>query len=230
LVFSGDAYDNEMGITTQSCVDGVSILEFAEENFPNNVPMPEGCNGGDLAPPQPDHPDVPEFTDDAVGPCRGSRTEIQDDLVLFTTFMELLAPPPRDFSDRESIRLGGPLFRRIGCAHCHIKTAFVTPRRPFNGVPGIFAFKPYSDFLVLDMGSLGDGIGETGDSVAQTRLMRTQPLWGARFNERFLHDGRASTLREAIQAHDGQGAAARDGFNALSRAEQRVLIKFLRSL
>jgi hypothetical protein len=53
---------------------------------------------------------------------------------------------------------------------------------------------------------------------------------GPTFNERFLHDGRASTLREAIQAHDGQGAAARDGFNALSRAEQRVLIKFLRSL
>jgi CxxC motif-containing protein (DUF1111 family) len=230
LVFSGDAYDNEMGITTQGCFDGVSILEFAEENMPNNMPMPDGCNGGDLAPSQPDHPDVPEFTDDAVGPCKDGRTEIQDDLVLFTTFMELLAPPPRDFSDRKSIRLGEPLFTRVGCAHCHVTKAFVTPRRPFNGVPGHFAFKPYSDFLVHDMGSLGDGIGETGDSVAQTRLMRTQPLWGARFNEQFLHDGRASNIREAIQAHDGQGAAARDAFNDLDKADQRALIKFVRSL
>jgi CxxC motif-containing protein (DUF1111 family) len=230
LVFSGDAYDNEMGITTQSCFDGVSILEFAEENFPNNVPPPEGCNGGDLAPSQPDHPDLPAFNDDAVGPCNGGRTEIQDDLVLFTTFMELLAPPSRDFSDPKSIRRGKPLFTQIGCAHCHVTTTFVTPRRPFNGVPGNFAFNPYSDFLVHDMGSLGDRIGETGDSKPQTRLMRTQPLWGARFNKRFLHDGRAGNIQEAIQAHDGQGAAARDAFNALDRADQHALIQFVRSL
>jgi CxxC motif-containing protein (DUF1111 family) len=230
LVFAGDAYDNEMGITTQSCFNGTSILEFAEENFPNNVPPPDGCNGGDLAPPQTEHPDVPEFTDDAVGPCTGGLTEIQDDLVLFTTFMELLAPPPRDFSDQESIRQGEQLFTQIGCAHCHVTTTFVTPRRPFNGVPGGFAFNPYSDFLVHDMGSLGDGIGETGDSVSQTRLMRTQPLWGARFNERFLHDGRARNIQEAIEAHDGQGAAARDAFNALDSADQHALIQYVLSL
>jgi CxxC motif-containing protein (DUF1111 family) len=230
LVFSGDAYDNEMGITTQSCFGGVSILEFAEENFPNNVPPPDGCDGGDLAPSQPHHPDVPVFTDDAVGACDGGLTEIQEDLILFTTFMELLAPPPRDFSDQESIWRGEPLFTQIGCADCHVTTTFVTPHRPFNGVPGNFAFNPYSDFLVHDMGSLGDGIGETGDSVFQTRLMRTQPLWGARFNDRFLHDGRAGNIRDAIQAHDGQGAAARDAFNALDGADQHALIQFVRSL
>jgi CxxC motif-containing protein (DUF1111 family) len=194
------------------------------------VPPPQGCNGGDLAPPQPAHPDVPVFTDDAVGPCDGGRTEIQADLVLFTTFMELLAPPPRDFSDPESMRRGEPLFTQIGCAQCHVTTTFVTPRRPFNGVPGHFAFNPYSDFLVHDMGSLGDRIGETGDATPQTRLMRTQPLWGARFNKRFLHDGRAGTMQEAIQAHDGQGAAARDAFNALDSADQQAVIQFVRSL
>ena len=75
-----------------------------------------------------------------------------------------------------------------------------------------------------------DGIGETGHSKSQTRLMRTQPLWGARFNERFLHDGRAGNIQEAIQAHDGQGAAARDAFNTLDSADQHALIQFVRSL
>jgi CxxC motif-containing protein (DUF1111 family) len=231
LVFSGDAYDNEMGITTQSCFQGQSILEFAVENHPNNVPAAPGCNGGDLAPANPPgDPQVPEFTDDVVGPCDGGRTEIQDDLVLFTTFMESLAPPPRDIRRPLAFVLGAYQFGKVGCAGCHVGAVFVTPLRPHNGVPGLYPFTPFSDFLAHDMGSLGDGIGETGDPVAQTRLMRTAPLWGARFNTSFLHDGRAPDLRAAILAHDGQGAAARDGFAALRAGEQDALIEFVRSL
>jgi hypothetical protein len=43
-------------------------------------------------------------------------------------------------------------------------------------------------------------------------------------------DGRAATIREAIQAHDGQGAPARNAFNALPAGHQRALIKFVNSL
>jgi CxxC motif-containing protein (DUF1111 family) len=230
LTFAADAYDNEMGITTQSCFKGTSILEFAQENHPNNVAPPSGCRGGDLAPLQVAHADVPRFTDDAVGPCDNYRTEIQDDLLLFTTFMERLAPPPRDFSDPEVIEHGRPLFRSVGCADCHIPRIFVTPPAPYNGVPGNYPFQPFSDFLVHDMGSLGDRIGQSGDPVPQTRLMRTQPLWGARFNENFLHDGRAPGIRAAIQAHAGQGAAARRAFNELSPADESALIQYIKSL
>jgi CxxC motif-containing protein (DUF1111 family) len=231
LVFSGDAYDNEMGITTQSCFNGTSILEFAVENHPNNIPPPEGCNGGDLAPAQPPgDPQVPEFADDVVGNCSDGRTEIQDDLVLFTTFMELMAPPPRDFSAGEAIDRGEARFVEVGCADCHVTDKFRTPDQPFNGVPGNFEFQPFSDFLVHSMGSLGDQIGQTGDPVAQTLLMRTQPLWGARFQESFLHDGRAATIPDAIQAHDGQAAAARDAFNALAEGDRADLLAFVNSL
>lgn len=80
------------------------------------------------------------------------------------------------------------------------------------------------------MGSLGDGIGNTGDSVATTRLMRTAPLWGARFNTQFLHDGRAKTIRDAILAHDGQGLAARNSFAGLSFVEQQILLAYVSSL
>jgi CxxC motif-containing protein (DUF1111 family) len=230
MQFSGDAYTNEMGITTQSCFRGQSITAFAFENLPNNITPADGCNGGDLAPVQAAHADVPEFTDDAVGPCTGGLTEIQDDLILFTAFMESLAPPPRDLSDVGAILRGGPAFLKAGCAGCHTPTVFVTPPRPHNGVPGFYPFQPFSDFLAHDMGSLGDRIGDSGDTEEVTRRLRTAPLWGARFNTSFLHDGRAPDIRSAILAHDGQGRAARIAFERLRSYEQDALIRYVLSL
>ena len=234
LQFAGDAYTNEMGITTQSCFRGQTILAFAFENYPNNVAPPEGCQGGDLAPLQPAHEDVPEFADDVVGPCDGDLTEVQDDLLLFALFMESLAPPPRDRGDnsweRREIERGEQAFEETGCADCHVSTTFVTPRNPFNGVPGEYRFRPYSDFLAHDMGSLGDRIGNTGDGERKTRRMRTQPLWGARFNTRFLHDGRAADIPSAILAHDGQAERARRRYERLRRGEQEALVRFVLSL
>jgi CxxC motif-containing protein (DUF1111 family) len=229
--FSGDAYVNEMGITTQSCYKGTSILAFAFENLPNNVQQPTGCNGGDLAPERPaGNPNIPQFTDDAVGECTGGLSQIQDDLANFLFFMENLAPPPQDFSDPIGAAIGAVNFASAGCINCHSAVPFVTPAHPFNGVPGNTVFFPFSDFLVHDMGSLGDGIGATGDSLATTRLMRTAPLWGTRFNTQLLHDGRAHNVRDAVLAHDGQGLAARNAFAAMSSANQNFLITFVNSL
>jgi CxxC motif-containing protein (DUF1111 family) len=227
--FSGDAYINEMGISTQSCYKGTSILAFANDNQSNNVHPKAGCNDGDLAPAQ-TIPGVPQFTDDAVGSCAGGLSQVQDDLLNFRIFMERMAPPPPDLSDPISTAIGAIDFGIAGCINCHSAVPFVTPSTTFNGVPGGFVFFPFSDFLVHDMGSLGDGIGNTGDSVAKTRQMRTSPLWGARFNTQFLHDGRAKSVRAAILAHDGQGKAARDAFAALSTFEQNFLIRFVNSI
>ena len=227
--FAGDAYLNEMGISTQSCYKGSMILAFANDNQSNGVAAPAGCNGGDLAPAQ-NIAGVPQFTDDAVGLCTNGLSEVQDDLSNFLLFMERLAPPPQDTSDPISFTIGAIQFGNAGCINCHFPGPFVTPSAPFNGVPGSTAFFPFSDFLVHDMGSLGDGIGNTGDTVAVTRQMRTAPLWGARFNTQFLHDGRAKSVRDAILAHDGQGLAARNAFASLSSTSQAFLIKFVNSI
>jgi hypothetical protein len=64
---------------------------------------------------------------------------------------------------------------REGCNGCHVTTTFNVTKNGRN-----FAFQPFSDFLTHDMGTLGDGIGNDGDSVAVTRRMRTAPLWGIR--------------------------------------------------
>jgi CxxC motif-containing protein (DUF1111 family) len=236
--FAADAYLNEMGITTQSCFRGTSINMFATENLPdaNPVSVPVGCD--DLAPFQPPAvvaaTGIPINTDDAVGSCAGGKTEVQADIANFFAFMTFLAPPGPDAADRAdtiSIKRGSPLFTSTGCSGCHVRTTFVTPPAPPTGVPGNFAFHPYSDFLVHDMGSLGDMIGaDPGETIAQTRRMRTAPLWGIKVRNHLLHDGRTSDIAMAIRAHDGQGAAARNAFLALSAPDQHALVQFVRSI
>jgi CxxC motif-containing protein (DUF1111 family) len=256
MQFSADAYNNEMAITTQSCFRGATINTFALENIPN-APAGTGIDGcDDLAPrqtgPNPGGLTAPQWAqvDDAVGVCNNNRTEIQDDVFLFTVFMTALAPAPRDFSDQIAVTRGDPLFTSTGCAGCHVRNTFRTPANPprvqidaagseFIRVPGNFAFNPFSDFLKHDMGSLGDMIGDAppddpaqglGDNVATTRQMRTSPLWGLRFRNKLLHDGRCSDVVCAVRAHDGQAAASRNAFNALSSDNQHNIVQFVRSL
>ena len=83
------------------------------------------------------------------------------------------------------------------------------------------------DFLLHEMASLGDGITS---GAAGPRQMRTAPLWGVRGKSRFLHDGRAETIAEAIELHDGQAAAARNAFNALTAAQQEQVVDFLNTI
>ena len=226
LQFAADAYLNEMGISTQSCFKGTSVTAFATESAPNGIPVPAGCD--DLAPPAP--AGVPAGTDDAVGSCAGGITLIQKDIDNFKRFMTNLAPPPRDLSNTGAISRGTPLYDSIGCANCHTRRVFTTPSPAPNGVPSNTNFQPFSDFLVHDMGTLGDMIGNAGDTVAVTRRMRTAPLWGVRFRPLLLHDGRCGDVPCAVRAHDGQGAAARDAFNALSASQQSDVVGFVRSM
>jgi CxxC motif-containing protein (DUF1111 family) len=193
LTFAGDAYLNEMGITTpmfpiENCPQGNCALLSANPalNNPNDV----------------DNSSVQQFAN----------------------FMTLLGPPPRGPHTDQS-RAGARLFFTIGCVNCHLPVLQTGP----NQVAALdqVKFFPFSDFLLHDMGSLGDGIEQSG---AGQREMRTAPLWGVRAVTSFLHDGRAATLDAAILAHDGQGRQARDQFANLSDDDRASLIAFLNSL
>jgi len=76
------------------------------------------------------------------------------------------------------------------------------------------------------MGSRGVNItqGEANGSE-----MRTPPLWGLRLMTTFVHDGRVTTIGEAILAHDGHGLEARERCAALPATQQEPLLVFLRS-
>jgi CxxC motif-containing protein (DUF1111 family) len=217
--FAGDAYLNEMGITTTSCANGQVINDFATENRANRAGTNAVINGcpDDLVPGTDDNFAAEENN------CAGGLTEVQDDVANFAFFMRNLAPAPRGIDNSNG--RGEAEFNREGCNGCHVGTTFNVTANGRNN-----AFRPFSDFLVHDMGALGDGIGNDGDSVAVTRRMRTAPLWGLRFRNGLLHDARTSDRASAIRAHDGQGAAARDAFNGAGGARQSDLLTFLSSL
>jgi CxxC motif-containing protein (DUF1111 family) len=192
LTFSGNAFLNEMGITTPF--------------FPNE--NPPGGNKALLA----------------ANPARSNPNDSTATVMQLNDHTTFLAPPPQKPLTRKSA-LGSLLFARIGCADCHTP-ALQTGPNPIAALDRVIFF-PFSDFLVHDMGDLGDGIVQNG---ASGREMRTAPLWGARVRTSYLHDGRARTLQEAILAHDGQGQAARDRFAALDDHEQDQILDFINSL
>ena len=134
--------------------------------------------------------------------------------------------PIRGLTPDELQRFGDRrLFTQIGCASCHVRS-LASGASPVAALR-FQTFYPYSDFLLHDMGRLGDGV-EQGQATGGE--MRTAPLWGLRLFTAFLHDGRAGTIEEAILAHDGQGRAARDRFAALPAEEKVTLVAFLRTL
>jgi CxxC motif-containing protein (DUF1111 family) len=234
--FSGDAYLNEMGITTTSCIRGRVNSAFAVENRANRAPtnaVIDGCP--DDAVPGVDE-SLAEETNDCTTDEAGEPevvNELQDDLALFTFFMAHLAPPPTvAISTGSAADRGRALFNSAGlaCNGCHRSDPDIFVSTSAGGVPSGIVFAPYSDFLLHDMGSLGDGIGNTGDSVAVTRRMRTAPLWGLRLRNKLLHDGRTTDRGAAIAAHAGQGAPSAAAFNALSTNQKNDLLAFLATL
>jgi len=189
--FAGDAYLNEMGITSP---------DFPDENCPQG-----NCDLLKFNP-------VPTLNDEGDG------------VTAFADFMTMLAPPPRGRSTPD-VEQGARVFMAIGCADCHTPT-LTTGDSPIAALSHK-TFQPFSDFLLHNMGRLGDGIVQ-GD--AGGRDMRTAPLWGLTSRPVYLHDGRAKTPAAAILFHDGQGAKARRNFAQLRGSQQQALLAFLRSL
>ena len=96
----------------------------------------------------------------------------------WTTFQRLLAPPAQ--TPRAGMT-GEVLFNLVGCVDCHVRD-YVTGAAAEPSLSGV-AIKPYSDFLVHEMGSLGDGIVQANASETQ---MFTRPLWGLALRNSFL--------------------------------------------
>ncbi|HTU62681.1 MAG TPA: di-heme oxidoredictase family protein, partial [Polyangiales bacterium] len=130
------------------------------------------------------------------------------------SFVMLLAAPSFSALDPCAAN-GGAVFDAIGCADCH------TPR--LDGPRG--PLPVYSDLLLHDLGAdLADGVTE---NEAQTQEFRTPPLWGLAAVGPYLHDGRASTVAEAISWHGGEAQRARDAFVALPAERRDDLLAFL---
>ncbi len=211
LLFSGEAYNVEMGITNeifQTERDETPTCQFA--SVPNTVTDPNGA----------------------------TPVEAISAIEKFAFFMRFLAAPmpsPDTPGGADSIASGRNLFSGVGCALCHTpsfttgnSTVVALRNQPVN---------LFSDLLVHDMGPrLADGVSQ---GQAGPREFRSAPLWGLGQRIFFLHDGRTSDLVEAIQAHRSGSFLTGDAseanaviryFNNLQENRKQDVLNFLRSL
>jgi len=219
LMFAGEAYNVEMGISNQL--------------FPQERDETPGC----IFNPTPNDNLNFTTTPSATGNSSGiSNPAVISDIEAFANFMRMLAPPtPVPLTP--STEKGHDLFASVGCVHCHTPS-FTTGRTIASGS----ATNPsaalsnqtanlFSDLLVHHMGKgLADGITQGGAGPDE---FRTAPLWGVGQRVFFLHDGRTSNVVDAIRAHQSHGSEANkviEHFNKLTVQEQQEIIDFLRSL
>jgi len=185
----------------------VTLRQFVADAFRNELGITSPLAPVDLAP--------------ASRPgrlrCAGESDRLEDDgsmVDAVTAFLRSLPPhAPRPSSAR-----GAALFKATGCGACHTPSLAVGGRRAWL----------FSDLLLHDVGPELDDKVVQGD--ARGRDWRTTPLWGLGRRERLLHDGRARTIVDAIDAHGGEAQTARARFRALSADHRRALLAFLEGL
>ncbi len=159
----------------------------------------------------------------------------------------LLAPTTTSFA--ADFQRGREQFHAAGCAGCHQPMMVLeSPMLELDGLPPIdlsrsmrqpgLRYDPrlggypvwlFSDLRRHDMGP-ANAAKHVQNGVA-TQMYLTPRLWGVADSGPYLHDGRAPSLDYAIAGHDGEGAAARAAFAALSwddRAAVRVYLMSLR--
>jgi CxxC motif-containing protein (DUF1111 family) len=222
LSFSGDAYLNEMGITSRLFPDEVTKLcNTAAE--PNDAPGPDGLS------------DVDHF----ARFMRASKAPARD-----TTLAETQkAKRGSELFDKAGCAVCHVRSLTTAAAGTKINGGAYT----IPAALGSKTFHPFGDFLMHDVGT-GDGIVIplvehyarmarqmptecTPENFQKTRnRVRTAPLWGVRLRPRLMHDGASMTFRDAILRHRKEAETAAQRFRRLGRGDQEALLEFLRSL
>ena len=142
-------------------------------------------------------------------------------------YLRHLPAPERRAAPNATSARGEQRFAEWGCAACH------APRLPSPST-STGATAAYTDLLLHDM---GEGLADhRPDHEATGREWRTAPLWGLgeeaaeREGVRYLHDGRARDLAEAILWHGGEASIAGERFRVARAADRAALIAFLKTL
>jgi len=191
-----------------------------------------------------------------LGPdCRnaaGGTAVSESELERLSDYLSLLAVPaqrslrsgfpadarvsPEHDVNPAQISRGSALFAQAKCVACHTPQLRTGSKHPFAELRDQ-TIRPYSNLLLHDM---GPGLADTlAEGKATASMWRTAPLWGlgslkyvqgSTANVRYLHDGRARTLTEAIVWHGGEASTSRASFEAMTKEEREAMIAFLGSL
>jgi CxxC motif-containing protein (DUF1111 family) len=233
MVFAGEAYNVEMGITN--------------DLFPQATDESPECSADKSEPNDIFRTDP---TDDRNQGFNNPFHELPD-WQMFAIFMRFLdSPKPAPFST--SAERGQQLFGTepgnsgIGCVGCHTATMVTPPRSETKALQSL-TVHPYSDLFIHHMGKgLADDITQ---GLATGDMFRTTPLWGVGQRKFFLHDGRTDDLMKAILEHYSRGSdcdnrehsasacygpseanTVIDRFKELSAKDKQAILDFLRSL
>jgi CxxC motif-containing protein (DUF1111 family) len=218
MIFAGEAYNVEMGITN--------------ELFTQDRPLPEEELGTGL-PTTCLNLALVGYPEDVTHSNGTDASSVTSDVGLFNVFMQFLdqptpATPPG--VDPASVTRGSALFTSVGCAACHTPSLTTQPSRLTTGLGNAIA-NLFSDLEIHHMGArLADNVSQGGAGGDQ---FRTSPLWGLGQRIFFLHDGRTTDLLQAIEAHASRGSEStqvEQNFDVLTSSQKQDLLNFLRSL
>jgi CxxC motif-containing protein (DUF1111 family) len=152
---------------------------------------------------------------------------------LTVTFNELLGVPPARQLASKQVQAGRKVFYQSQCQQCHTPSYVTDPNYPVKALANQKIW-PYTDLALHDMGEgLADGVYEF---EASGREWRTAPLWGIGLQknntgqQRFLHDGRARTINEAILWHGGESESSKQTYLKLTKKQRDALIKFIKAI
>jgi len=223
-IFSGEAYNVEMGI---------SNLLFTQDR-----PLPEEDLLGTGLPANCMNLSGAGYPEDAFNPAESPQAAVLDDVSAFANFMRTLAPPPTGgvvlagaTVSTTSIANGGNLFSAIGCATCHNPAAGNTQMSNITGSLSNVPVNAFSDIELHHMGvGLADNVSQGGAGGDQ---FRTAPLWGLGQRIFLLHDGHTTDMFVAISDHQSNGSEANTtvaNFLLLTPNQQQDVLNFLRSL
>jgi len=167
------------------------------------------------------------------GHADGALPEVSEELLsAVVAFVRTLAVPE---SSTQAVRdsLGSKLFANIGCGACH--RSQLTKERPrADGTLVSSVIAPYTDLKLHDLGT--DMADENVSGARVTSLWRTAPLWGLGYRLKeesfptFLHDGRATSIEEAILWHSGEAAYAKYQFMKLGPRARQAVLRWLETL
>lgn len=223
LSFAGDAYLNEMGITSRLFPEEVTDL-CNTVSEPNDTPDSTGLE------------DIDRF----ARFLRATKAPARD--------RELAATPRAMQGSALFDSIGCALCHVRTLTTAPAGTAINGGTFTIPSALGDKVFHPFGDFLLHDVGT-GDGIAIAMtehygrkvyqmvwkefvlDSLARGRnKVRTAPLWGVRLRPRLMHDAASLTFRDAILRHRGEANAVTHRFRHLAPSEQDAIIEFLKSL
>jgi hypothetical protein len=155
---------------------------------------------------------------------------------------------PKTTSFAYDFQRGRRQFHELGCAGCHVPMMVLeNPKLEVEGLPPIdlsrhvggsglrydeslggYPVWLFSDLKRHDMGKINAAQHLQRGVGLQDYL--TPRLWGVADSAPYLHDGRAPSFDYAIAGHDGEGAAARAAFLALSLEDRGRIRVYLMSL